>query len=237
MDCVNEVEAIRDVYQPDQLWYADDVFTINHAWLYHYGQELKRRGIRIPFETITRADRMLKDEVAATLAEMGCYRIWIGSESGSQRILDSMQRGVTTEQVQVASRLAQKHGIQVGMFLMWGYEGETEEDIAATVEHVKTVNPDIFFTTVAYPIKNTPYFQDVADRAVLDTDWEEVTDRDYKLRGRHSRRYYKFADRWLRSEVEAERLRLHDASGADVRLAEAREARRELAAAAGEVEV
>ena len=95
-----------------------------------------------------------------TLAEMGCYRIWIGSESGSQRILDAMERGVTAEQVQWATKAAQRHGIEVGMFLMWGYEGETIDDIEATIEHVKKANPDIFFTTVAYPIKGTGYYHE-----------------------------------------------------------------------------
>ena len=106
---------------------------------------------------------------------MGCYRIWIGSESGSQRILDAMERGVTVEQVQWATKAAQRHGIQVGMFLMWGYEGETLDDIEATIEHVKEANPDVFFTTVAYPIMNTGYYHRVADRVVPE---HELGDRD-----------------------------------------------------------
>jgi anaerobic magnesium-protoporphyrin IX monomethyl ester cyclase len=206
LDCAAEVQHIYDTYKPDQVWYADDVFTINHRWLYGYAAELKRRGLKLPFETISRADRMMKDEVLATLAEMGCYRIWIGSESGSQRILDAMQRGVTVEQVQWATQAAQRHGIQVGMFLMWGYEGETEEDIAATIDHVKRANPDIFFTTVAYPIKNTPYYQRVVGQLALEKEWAGATDRDYAIKGRHSRTYYRHADKWLRSEVAAFRL-------------------------------
>ncbi len=95
---------------------------------------------------------------------MGCFRVWIGSESGSQRILDAMERGVTVEQVQTAVALCRSAGIQTGMFLMWGYEGEELSDIEATVEHVKKTDPDIFFTTVAYPIKGTPYFSEVAER-------------------------------------------------------------------------
>src|SRR5262249_6872773 len=157
MDCADELQSIHETYRPDQVWYADDVFTMNHAWLYNYAGELKRRGLKIPFETISRADRMMKEEVLETLAAMGCYRIWIGAESGSQRILDAMERGVTVEQVQWATRAAQRHGLQVGMFLMWGYDGETLEDIEATIAHVKRANPDIFLTTVAYPIQNTPY--------------------------------------------------------------------------------
>ena len=103
----------------------------------------------------------MREDILETLAAMGCYRVWIGSESGSQRILDAMERGVTTEQVQWVTKAAQRHGMEVGMFLMWGYEGEEIEDIEATIEHVKKCNPDIFFTTVAYPIMNTAYYQTV----------------------------------------------------------------------------
>jgi radical SAM superfamily enzyme YgiQ (UPF0313 family) len=236
LDCAEEVQHINDTYRPDQVWYADDVFTINHRWLYNYAAELKRRGLKLPFETISRADRMMKDEVLATLADMGCYRIWIGSESGSQRVLDAMQRGVTAEQVQWATKAAQRHGIQVGMFLMWGYDGETEDDIAATIEHVKRANPDIFFTTVAYPIKNTPYYQRVAGQLVLEKDWASATDRDYAITGRHSRTYYRHADKWLRSEVAAFRLDSENPDEASRLRGEALEAYAALRQAAAEVE-
>src|SRR3954470_3714195 len=126
---------------------------------------MKRRKLSIPFECITRADR-LNERVAQTLAELNCFRVWIGSESGSQPILNRMQRGVTVEQVRTAVALCKANGIQTGMFLMWGYEGEEIEDIEATVEHVKACRPDIYFTTVSYPIKGTPYFDRVADRLV-----------------------------------------------------------------------
>jgi len=236
LDVAAEVEHIRDRWQPDQVWYADDVFTINHRWLFDYAAELERRNLRLPFETISRADRMMKDEVLATLARMGCYRIWIGSESGSQRILDAMERGVTAEQVQWATKAAQRHGIQVGMFLMWGYDGETVDDIAATIEHVKKANPDVFFTTVAYPIKNTGYYHDVAEKVVADRAWEESTDRDYAIRGRHSRAYYKQADRWLRGEVDAFRMEAEDPETAAARHAEALAARDAMMGLAREVE-
>jgi radical SAM superfamily enzyme YgiQ (UPF0313 family) len=234
VDVAAELEQINDRWRPDQVWYADDVFTISHRWLFDYAAELDRRGLRLPFETISRADRMMREEVLATLARMGCYRIWIGSESGSQKILDAMERGVTAEQVRWATKAAQRHGIQVGMFLMWGYEGETLEDMEATVEHVKQANPDVFFTTVAYPIQNTAYHAVAADRVVAPRSWEESTDRDALIRGRHSRAYYKQADRWLRGEVGAHRA--DDPVLAAVQRAEALEAREAMAALAGEVE-
>ena len=206
----DEVQWIVERYNPDQVWYADDVFTISHPWMANYIEELERRGIHKPFETITRADRLQNEAVVAQLRRLGCYRIWIGSESGSQKILDAMQRGVSVEQVRRSCKLAQAHGIQVGMFLMWGYEGEELEDIAATVEHVKASNPDIFFTTVSYPIKGTGYFDKVRDRVALPVEWAEATDRDFVIAGRRGKDYYKLADQWLRNEVDAFRLESRD---------------------------
>jgi radical SAM superfamily enzyme YgiQ (UPF0313 family) len=127
--------------------------------------------------------------------------VWIGSESGSQKILDAMQRGVRVDQVHDAVRMLRNHGIEAGMFLMWGYEGEGLGDIEATVEHVKTCRPDVFLTTVSYPIKGTPYYGDVAARLVRIGEWSASTDREVRIGGRHSRRFYQFADQLLKSEV------------------------------------
>ena len=170
--------------------------------------------------SITRADR-LNERTAELLAQLGCMRVWIGSESGSQRILDAMERGVRVEQVRSAVALCKRMGIQTGMFLMWGYDGEEIPDIEATVDHVKQCRPDVFFTTVSYPIKGTPYFNKVADRLVALGGWHEQTDRDFKIRGRHSRNFYRHADELLRSEtaenadisrIAAARAALHDAA-------------------------
>jgi anaerobic magnesium-protoporphyrin IX monomethyl ester cyclase len=202
---VDELEWLLGRYHPDMAWIADDVFTIHHGWLFEYAGEMKRRSLKLPFECISRADR-LNARVADTLAELGCFRLWIGSESGSQRILNAMERDVTVEQVQTAVSLCHSRGIQAGMFLMWGYDGEEIEDVEATVAHVRATNPDIFLTTVAYPIKGTPYFEDVASRVFASRLWAQGSDRDYTVRGRHSRRFYHYADQLLRSEVELRRI-------------------------------
>jgi radical SAM superfamily enzyme YgiQ (UPF0313 family) len=131
-----------------------------------------------------------------------------------------MQRGVTVEQVQAAVALCKSHGIQTGMFLMWGYEGEEADDVEATIRHVKKTDPDIFFTTIAYPIKGTPYFSQVAPRVENAKPWHAGSDREARIVGRHSRRFYGFADQLLRTEVELERLRknsdLENATVADL---------------------
>ena len=202
---VNEVEWLLETYHPDMVWIADDVFTIHHGWLRAYAGEMRRRGLRIPFECITRADR-LNTESADLLSELGCFRVWIGSESGSQRILDAMERGVTVGQVQSAVGLCKSRGIQTGMFLMWGYQGEQLEDIEATITHVKQTDPDIFFTTVAYPIKGTPYYQQTANALVQLKPWRETSDRELVVNGRRSSEFYGLADRLLQNEVQLARL-------------------------------
>ncbi|MCU0500039.1 MAG: B12-binding domain-containing radical SAM protein [Anaerolineae bacterium] len=205
-DAADEVLWIKERYNPDQIWYADDVFTINHRWFYQYAEALKARGVRLPFECISRADR-LNEQVIQTLAEMGCYRLWNGSESGSQVVLDAMDRKVKVKDVQEKTHLLQKYGIEAGMFIMLGYEQEGIEELEDTVEHLKISNPDVFLTTVAYPIKGTPYYAEVESRILTDQAWEDRSDRDLTVAGRYSKRFYSFATRWMVSEVALNRAR------------------------------
>ncbi len=236
---VDEVEWLLGKYSPDIIWVSDDVFTINHAWLRTYAAEMKRRGLRVPFECISRADR-LNGEMFDLLAELGCFRIWIGSESGSQRILDSMDRGVKIDQVQSAVHMCRERGIQSGMFLMWGYEGEELEDIEATIQHVSHSRPDIFFTTVSYPIKGTPYYKKISDKLVQLGPWSTTSDRELRIKGRHTRQFYAHADKLLRDEVARARLLneadARDASSLGVLEQSIREARASMQATYAEVE-
>jgi anaerobic magnesium-protoporphyrin IX monomethyl ester cyclase len=196
----DEVEQIVDRYAPDRLWYADDVFAIHRGWTLSYAAELEKRRIRMPFECISRAERIDAD-VADALQGLGCWRVWIGSESGSQRILDAMQRRVDVDRVAAACALLRRRGIQVGMFIMLGYDGERDDDLRATVDHLKRTAPDIFLTTVSYPIKGTPYYDAVSDKLAAGKPWQERTDRDLVIQGRPPRRYYDFARRWMTGEV------------------------------------
>jgi anaerobic magnesium-protoporphyrin IX monomethyl ester cyclase len=205
-EVADEVAWIAERYRPDQLWYADDVLTIHPRWFLQYAAQLKQRQLKIPFECISRADR-LNEKLVEALAEMGCQRLWIGSESGSQRILDAMQRKANVEDVQAKTRLLQAQGIEVGMFIMLGYEDEDISDLEATTEHLKRSNPDLFLTTVAYPIKGTKYYQTVQDRIASHLDWAGRTDRDLKVNGRYSRRFYEHATRWMVNSVNLHKLR------------------------------
>jgi anaerobic magnesium-protoporphyrin IX monomethyl ester cyclase len=212
---VDEVEWLLQTYCPDMVWVSDDVFTINHKWIRDYAAEMRRRNLHIPFECISRADR-LNAEMLDLLAELGCFRVWIGSESGSQRILDAMDRGVKVEQVQQAVALTRERGIESGMFLMWGYDGEELDDIEATIKHVSVTKPDIFFTTVSYPIKGTPYYNKVSDRLVQLKPWGVSSDREITIKGRHSRTFYSYADKLLKEEVQLARLTGTPAADSDL---------------------
>lgn len=214
----SEAQQLIETYHPDQFWYADDVFTIHPGWLFKYAEELKRRNLKMPFECISRADRM-NAQVLDTLKAMGCYRLWIGSESGSQRILEAMRRDVRVEQVQWATHELQKRGIEVGMFIMLGFDGEDENDLRATAAHLKISDPDVFLTTVAYPIKGTGYYKQVAEKIIARADWEHRTDRNLTVAGRHTKRYYDYAQQWLWGEFIYNKLRKQ--GGHPLRLAKA----------------
>lgn len=200
----DEAQMLLERWRPDMLWYVDDVFTIHRGFVLAYADEMARRRLRVPFECISRADRVDAD-VADALRRLGCFRVWLGSESGSQRILDAMDRRVTVEQVRRATRVLQDRGIEVGLFVMLGYPGEDESDLHATVDHLKQTAPDVFLTTVAYPIRGTPYHEQVEAGLREPGPWSEWSDRDLAPAGRPTRLYYRFARQWMEGEVARHR--------------------------------
>jgi radical SAM superfamily enzyme YgiQ (UPF0313 family) len=204
---VDEIVQIRERYRPDMLWFADDVFTINHRWFNEFYDVMQARGIRIPFECITRADR-LTDDILEKMSRLGAARIWYGSESGSQRILDAMQRRVTVEEIRTVTQQARRHGIQTGLFVMLGYPGEELSDIEETVDHLKSAGADTFLTTVAYPIKGTEFHTAVRTKIRGGSSWESGSDRQLSFAGRYSHRFYWFANRYVVNAVRSHQHRV-----------------------------
>jgi radical SAM superfamily enzyme YgiQ (UPF0313 family) len=198
---VKELRHIKENYNPDTIWFVDDVFTISHKWLSGFNEELKKNNLKIKFECITRADRM-NEEVIKTMKESGCFRVWIGAESGSQRIIDAMDRRVKVEQVREMINLSRKYGIEAGTFIMLGYPGETERDIEETINHLKKSNPDYFTITVAYPIKGTEFFEEIEANQLNAFEWEKQSDRDRDFVRTYPKRYYDYAVRHVVNEVK-----------------------------------
>jgi radical SAM superfamily enzyme YgiQ (UPF0313 family) len=196
---VAELRELRSRYDFDTVWFVDDVFTISHRWLSEFRDETLRAGLSIKYECITRADRM-NEEVIRLLKESGCFLVWIGAESGSQRVIDAMDRRVDVQQVRAMIRAARAAGLEAGTFLMLGYPGETEADIEETIRHLKESRPDHYTITLAYPIKGTPLYTETRETFVHAPDWATSTDRDIDFRRRYPRPYYNFAIKRMHNE-------------------------------------
>jgi radical SAM superfamily enzyme YgiQ (UPF0313 family) len=199
---VDEMEWLQKQYSVDTVWFVDDVFTISHVWLQEFADEVVKHGLVLPFECITRADRM-DEEVILNLKRSSCFRVWIGAESGSQRVIDLMDRRVDVNQVREMIQLSKKHGIETGTFIMLGYPGETEADIYETLDHLKRSDPDLYTITVAYPIKGTGLYSEVQNNFINPSPWESGTDRQIDFKRTYSRRYYDFAVRMIVNEMKA----------------------------------
>ncbi len=197
---VDEIVDLQMHYQFDNIWFVDDVFTISHKWLKEFAEEINSRQVKVRYEIITRADRMT-EEVIDLLIDSGCFRVWIGAESGSQDIIDAMDRRVDVIQVREMIKLARNKGLEAGTFIMLGYPGETQKDIRETIKHLSDSAPDYFTITLAYPIKGTPLYAETEDKFIDLKDWEVSTDRDIDFKRTYNRRYYDYALRWVNNEV------------------------------------
>ena len=196
----DEIQWLQENYCFDMIWFVDDVFTINHKWLREFTAEIKARSINVQYEIITRSDRV-DEEALSLLKQSGCCSVWIGAESGSQKIIDAMDRRVKVDQVRQTIQLVKQYGMEAGTFIMLGYPGEDESDIKETLHHLKYSNPDQYTITVAYPIKGTALYSEVENIFIEDLPWESTTDRDIDFKRRYKRSYYNHAINWINSEM------------------------------------
>lgn len=197
---VEELALLKEQYNPDTFWFVDDVFTVSHKWIRGFAEELKKANLTIKFECITRAER-LNDEMIQLLKESGCIRIWIGAESGSQKIIDAMDRRVDIELVKQQLITVKKAGIQTGTFIMVGYPGETYEDILETTTYLEDSLPDQFTITKSYPIKGTSLYTEIEDRITKQPNWFESTDRDIDFERTYPDEFYEAAIRFIYNSV------------------------------------
>lgn len=199
-----EMRMLKDKYNPDAIWFVDDVFTISHKWLTSFHEEVVKQNAQIRFECITRAER-LNAEILQLLKEAGCFRIWIGAESGSQKIIDLMDRRVDVNHVKKIIQDTNALGIETGTFIMLGYPGETEEDIHTTIQYLEEANPTHYTITIAYPIKGTSLYNEIENDITARPNWETSTDREIDFKRSYSRKYYDYAVKKVVNEVEFHR--------------------------------
>lgn len=202
-----ELKYLKETYKPDAVWFVDDVFTVSHKWLQEFHDEVIAQDAVIPFECITRAER-LNDEVLTLLKNAGCFRIWIGAESGSQDIIDEMDRRVDVDVVKTMIQKTNAFGIETGTFIMLGYPKETIEDINKTIQYLKDANPTHYTITIAYPIKGTGLYKQIESDITTQPEWHLSTDRDIDFKRTYTRQFYDYAVERVSLEVRWHKLKL-----------------------------
>ncbi len=185
-----ELAAIGLEYGPDNVWFADDIFGLKPDWTASFGRAVERLGARTPFTVQTRVD-LVDDSAADGLARAGCTMAWLGVESGSQRVLDAMEKGIRVESVPLAIERLRSRGIGVGLFIQFGYPGEQWPDIAQTVALVRETLPDEIGISVSYPLPGTGFHQRVAAELGDRTHWSDSRDLAMLFQGTYSTAFYR----------------------------------------------
>ena len=199
---VNEIAWLKDTYRPDHLWIADDIFGLKPGWIERFARLAIEWDVRIPFKCLLRADGVT-EAVAEALHTAGCRTAWIGAESGSQRVLDAMEKGTRVEQIVEAARRLRRAGVEVGFFLQFGYPGETRDDIEQTLQMVRTCRPDDIGVSVSYPLPGTPFYERVKTQLGDKQNWMDSDDLAMMYRGTYVPEFYKALHATVHAEFRA----------------------------------
>jgi anaerobic magnesium-protoporphyrin IX monomethyl ester cyclase len=199
-----EMEQLRATVKPDHIWFADDIFGLTAKWVTKFADEVVARDVRMPFMIQCRADLLTPDVVEA-LAAAGAEEVWLGVESGSQRILDAMDKGTTVNEVRGATRELKSQGIRACWFLQLGYPTETWNDLLLTRDLVRSERPDDIGVSVAYPLPGTKFHAMVHAQLGARHNWQHTDDLAMLFRGTYSSEFYRLLRDVLHEEVRTGR--------------------------------
>jgi radical SAM superfamily enzyme YgiQ (UPF0313 family) len=191
---------VKRRFQPDHIWFADDIFALSPRWTNEFAAAVDANGARTPFKMQSRCDLMTRDTVVA-LGRAGCEEVWMGAESGSQRILDAMDKDISVEEIGAARANLRAHGIRAGFFLQFGYPGETWSDIEATIRMVRETKPDDVGVSVSYPLPGTKFHRIVAAQIGTKENWRDSADLSMIFRGQFSTEFYRALAEAIHAEV------------------------------------
>lgn len=181
---------LKKKYGVDYIWITDDIFALKPGWINEFADEIKKRNILLPYKIQSRADLMTESFVSE-LKRSGCDEIWLGVESGSQKILDAMQKDVTVAQINSATDVLKRHGIKVGYFLQYGYPGEDYTDIKKTLKIIKKNKPDHIGISVSYPLKGTPFYETIISQMGDKKNWRDSGDLALMYPGKYQPDFYR----------------------------------------------
>ncbi|GAB4171905.1 MAG: radical SAM protein [Roseiflexaceae bacterium] len=173
---VAELKWLKETYQPDHIWFADDIVGLKPGWMRKFGALVAEAGVRTPFKCLSRADLLCRPGDVEGLAQAGCQIVWMGAESGAQSVLDAMEKGTKVEQIYQAAGDLHHAGVKVGFFLQFGYPGETRADIERTLQMVRDCQPDDIGMSVSYPLPGTRFFERVRSELGSQQNWYDSND-------------------------------------------------------------
>ena len=188
---VDEIDQHVQLHDVDHFWMCDDIFGLKPGWVREFRDELLRRNLKIKFKIQSRADLLLKERNIESLVDAGLDEAWIGAESGSQEILDSMDKGITIEQIHTTTALLKQKGVKVGFFIQYGYLGETKEDIKMTIKMIRNLIPDALGISVSYPLPGTKFYDKVKSDLVKKSNWIDSDDLDMMFKNTYRPAFYK----------------------------------------------
>jgi anaerobic magnesium-protoporphyrin IX monomethyl ester cyclase len=186
----SELKWLKETYHPDHIWFADDILGLKPGWLERFSDLVQEMDARVPFKCLQRAD-LVNEKTAAALKTAGCRTVWLGAESGSQKILDAMEKGDQVEDIYTAARLLHKYSIEVGFFLQFGYPGENWQDIQSTLQMVRDCTPDDIGISVSYPLPGTKFFERVKLELGEKQNWVDSQDLAMLYRGPYPTEFYR----------------------------------------------
>lgn len=195
-----ELERLREEVGPDHVWFADDIFGLTVPWIEAFGDEVERRGAQTPFMMQSRVN-LMTDSAAEALRRAGCEEVWMGVESGSQEILDAMDKGSRVEEARAATRNLKRHGIRACWFIQLGYLGEGWEEILMTRDLIREERPDDIGVSVAYPLPGTEFFERVRDQMGSKRNWEDSDELAMMFEGTYTTEFYRRVRELLHEEV------------------------------------
>jgi radical SAM superfamily enzyme YgiQ (UPF0313 family) len=196
-----EMRELKKTYGVEHLWFADDIFGLKPRWVLDLADNVERLDAAVPFKMQSRVD-LMKEETVAALRRAGCQEVWMGVESGSQKILDAMDKGTRVEQVVRARENLRRNGLRACFFLQFGYPGEEWSDIQKTVQLVRQTQPDDIGVSVSYPLPGTKFYDRVREQLGEKTNWVDSEDLTMMFKGAYTSEFYRALHDALHSEVE-----------------------------------
>ena len=194
---VKEIDYLIKNFSPDHFWMCDDIFGLKPGWVQEFDKLLKDRKLKIKYTIQSRVDLLLKEDTIDALASSGACEIWVGAESGSQKVLDAMDKGTDVNQIYEATRNLKSKGVRIAFFLQFGYPEETKEDIQKTIDMVMELMPDNIGVSVSYPLPGTPFFDRVKSEMGNKTNWEDSDDLELMFSNSYPKEYYRILQRYI----------------------------------------